>query len=175
MAFSMKLWKVDSEKLVEVDKSRPDREQRLEDWIVNDPMLLDMEILLIGRQVITPYHNNKIDLLAMDGEANLVIIELKRDRTAREVVAQTLDYASWVKSLSYQEIDAIAHDFLGKDLKEAFAVRFGFPIPETVNSSHSMVILASELDDTSERIVIGMIVVNMVLFPLDKVRKLVVS
>jgi hypothetical protein len=111
----------------------------------------------------------------MDGEANLVIIELKRDRTAREVVAQTLDYASWVKSLSYQEIDAIAHDFLGKDLKEAFAVRFGFPIPETVNSSHSMVILASELDDTSERIVIGMIVVNMVLFPLDKVRKLVVS
>ena len=95
----------------------------------------------------------RLILLAMDSEANLIIFELKRDRTPREVIAQTLDYASWVKLLSYQEIDAITHNFLGKNLKDAFIARFGFSIPETVNSSHRMVILASELDDSSERIV----------------------
>ena len=148
----MKLWKVGNDKLAEVSKSMPDREKSLENWIVADPAILGMDVLLIGRQVITSYRD-KIDLLAINSEANLVILELKRDRTPREVVAQTLDYASWVKSLSYQEIDAIAHDFLGKNLKDAFEAHFDSSIPETVNSSHSMVILASELDDSSERIV----------------------
>jgi Holliday junction resolvase-like predicted endonuclease len=152
MAFSMKLWKVGGEKLAEVNKSVLNKEERLEDWIVADPAILGMDVLLIGRQVTTAY-GGEIDLLAMDGEANLVILELKRDRTPRDVVAQTLDYASWVKSLSYQEIDAITHNFLQKNLKDAFESRFGFSIPEIVNSSHSMVILASELDDSSERIV----------------------
>ena len=148
----MKLWKVSGEKLAEVSKSVLNKEERLENWIVANPAILGMDVLLIGQQVITTY-GGEIDLLAMDREANLVILELKRDRTPREVVAQTLDYASWVKPLSYQELDAITHDFLGKNLKDAFEAHFNSPIPETVNSSHSMVILASELDDSSERIV----------------------
>ena len=38
----------------------------------------------------------RIDLLAMDGEGRLIIIELKKDRIPREIVAQVLDYASCV-------------------------------------------------------------------------------
>ncbi len=40
-------------------------------------------------------------MLAMDEEGNIHIIELKKERTPREVVAQTLDYASWVQNLSF--------------------------------------------------------------------------
>jgi hypothetical protein len=82
-----------------------------------------------------------------------VVLELKRDRTPREIVAQALDYASWVKDLSYEQIEIITKDFTGKPLAQVFNEHYGFSIPQTVNSNHSMVILASELDDSSERIV----------------------
>jgi RecB family endonuclease NucS len=35
----------------------------------------------------------------MNHDGELVIIELKRDKTCREVVAQWIDYATWVKNL----------------------------------------------------------------------------
>jgi len=41
-----------------------------------------------------------IDLLCIDESGNLIVVELKRDKTPREVTAQTLDYASWVDSLT---------------------------------------------------------------------------
>ena len=41
----------------------------------------------------------------------LVLIELKRDRTPRDVVAQALDYASWVEELQAEDIAAIYRRF----------------------------------------------------------------
>jgi hypothetical protein len=38
-------------------------------------------------------------------------------------------------------------------LAQAFSENYGFAIPQTVNGNHSLVILASQLDDSSERIV----------------------
>jgi hypothetical protein len=109
-------------------------------------------VLLVGRQVTTT-SGGRIDLLAIDGDANLVVLELKRDKTPREIVAQALDYASWVNDLSYEQIETIAKNFTGMPLPQAFSEHYGFSIPQTVNATHSMVILASELDDSSERIV----------------------
>jgi len=121
-------------------------------WVVKDPGILGIDILLIGRQVTTA-NQGRIDLLAIDDEANLVVLELKRDKTPREIVAQALDYASWANDLSYEQIDAVTKDFVGKPLAQAFNEHYGFSIPQTVNGNHSMIILASELDDSSERIV----------------------
>jgi len=62
-----------------------------------------------------------IDLLCMDSEGTLVIVELKRDKTPREVTAQALDYASWVKTLNAEEIEKIAAAyFKGESLESAF-------------------------------------------------------
>lgn len=55
--------------------------------------------MVVGRQVTTAF-GKLIDLLAVDAEGNLTVVELKRDRTPREVVAQVLDYASWVEVLN---------------------------------------------------------------------------
>ena len=49
--------------------------------------------MLIGRQVRTSF-GGIIDLLAIAPDGSLVLIELKRDKTPREIVAQALDYAS---------------------------------------------------------------------------------
>jgi hypothetical protein len=152
MPFSMTLWQVRGQDLQEVNREALNDEQRLENWVVKDPSILGIDVLLIGRQV-TMVNGGRIDLLAIDSEANLVVLELKRDKTPREIVAQALDYASSVDDLSYEQIEALAKGFTGKPLPQAFSDRYGSSLPQAVNGSQSMIILASELDDSSERIV----------------------
>lgn len=48
----------------------------------------------IGRQVNTNL-GTTIDLLALDGTGDVVVVELKRDRTPRDTLAQALEYASF--------------------------------------------------------------------------------
>jgi RecB family endonuclease NucS len=78
-------------------------EQKLEEMIVSDPRILSNEWMLIGRQELTS-HGGRNDLLAIAPDGSLVLIELKRDQTPREIIAQALDYASWVEEL---EIDLL--------------------------------------------------------------------
>ena len=112
-------------------------------------------LLVIGQQVPTG-HTGGIDLLAIDSDANLIILELKRDRTPRDIVAQTLDYASWVQNLGLSDIQEITSnaDLLdGKSLEDTFREKFGEDLPEFVNQVHRMYIVASALDSATERIV----------------------
>lgn len=82
-----------------------------------------------------------------------VLAKLKRDRTLREIIAQVLDYASWVQSLTAPQIYERAQNYLGRGLASVFSERFGASPPERLNQSHSMVIVASALDPSSQRIV----------------------
>jgi hypothetical protein len=151
MPINMKLWQAKGKDLLEIKCEPLNDEQRLQDWVVKDKSILGIDVLLVGRQVATAT-GGSIDLLAIDAQGNLVVLELKRDKAPHEIVAQTLDHASWVSDLSYEQIDAITKGFAGKPLSQEFSDHFGNAIPKTVNTSHSMVILASELDASSERI-----------------------
>lgn len=148
----MMLWENRAEALVELPKQKLDQEDRLETWIEKDNALLGLDLLIFGRQVRTPF-GGRIDLLGLDQEGDVVIVELKRDKTPREVVAQVLDYASWVTNLSPKEINSLAASYLGDSLANAFKRRFEATLPEAINVNHKMVVVASELDDSSERIV----------------------
>jgi hypothetical protein len=152
MPFEMALWQVEGQNLIVIPAAKLDNEQRLEDWIATDPSILGMEIAIVGRQVQTPF-GGRIDLLGLDREANCVVLELKRSRTPREVVAQLLDYGSWVKDIGYNELDQIAQRWSQKSVAAIFQDVFGENIPETVNENHSLVVVASGLDDSSERII----------------------
>lgn len=152
MSFNMLLWGVESARLVGLEKQRLDNEDRLEEWIAVDSSLLGLNVLIIARQLRTPT-GGRIDLLAIDQQGNLLILELKRDRTPREVVAQALDYASWVSGLLPNQIEDFAREYLEKPLAEAFHERFETYLPEILNNDHQIVIVASVLDDSSERIV----------------------
>lgn len=139
---------------VELSAGALPSEQRLEDMIVAEPRILSSEWMLIGRQVDTG-RGGRIDLLAIAPDGSLVLVELKRDRTPREVVAQALDYASWVGQLDAEGIAAIYARFRPqRSLAVDFADRFGQPLDEeTINDSHQVVIVAATLDASSERIV----------------------
>lgn len=81
MPEEIRLWEVrDQESLAEVSKARLDAEKRIELWIEKDIKVLRPDVMVIGRQVATAY-GKFIDILCMDGSGNLVIVELKRDKT----------------------------------------------------------------------------------------------
>ena len=129
-------------------------EQQLEAMIVREPAILSGEWMLIGRQEPTGL-GGRIDLLAIAPDGSLILIEVKRDRTPREVVAQALDYASWIERLSSERIAQIYHRFTkGGNLDEAFKKHFGADLDEdTLNQSHQIILVAAELDDSTERII----------------------
>jgi hypothetical protein len=129
-------------------------EQLLEDMIENDPRILSEQWMLIGRQEHTPT-GGRIDLLAIAPDASLVLIELKRDKTPRDIVAQALDYATWVQDLKPDRIAQIYRNFSnGKSLDAAFKERFGEDLDEDLlNQTHQIILCASELDAATERIV----------------------
>ena len=144
-----------------IEFSKMENEKRLEDVLGEDISILDPNWLLIGRQVPTDY-GKFIDLLALDREGNLVVIELKRDRTPREVVAQLLDYGSWIKGMGEDDIASIFEKYTSKyspslqeqSLDEAFCNKFSVDeMPDALNESHELVVAAAYLDDSTERII----------------------
>lgn len=147
------IWKVGDQPQL-LSASRLTSEQKLEEMIVRDPRILSSEWMLIGRQEVTS-HGGRIDLLAIAPDGSLVLIELKRDRTPRDIIAQALDYASWVEQLTPEKIAQIFQRFSnGGNLDEAFKARFGAELEEeTLNQSHQIIIVAAELDDATERII----------------------
>ncbi|WP_049240149.1 hypothetical protein [Serratia marcescens] len=129
-------------------------EQLLEKMILSDPTILSDQWMRIGHQENT-LDKGRIDLLAIAPDASLILIELKRDRTPREVVAQALDYASWVDDLTADRLSQIYEKFSGGgNLGEAFKQRFNTELEEdSLNQSHQIIIVAAELDPSTERIV----------------------
>lgn len=129
-------------------------EALLENMIVAQPAILSPEWMIIGRQQETG-HGGRIDLLALAPDGSVILIELKKGRTPREVVAQAIDYAAWAEKLDAQALAQIYGRFKpGGNLATDFQARFGQPLDEeSLNQSHQIVIVAAELDASSERIV----------------------
>jgi len=155
MPEEVRVWQIqEGEKLHELKRSPLDLESRVEAWLEADISILASDLLVIGRQIETDF-GGCIDLLCIDADGDLVIVELKRDKTPREVTAQVLDYASWIEGLSGERIVALADKYLGArgPLDQAFTRRFETELPDALNSDHRMVIVASEIDPGSERII----------------------
>ncbi|MFH1050411.1 MAG: endonuclease NucS domain-containing protein [bacterium] len=152
MPIEVEFWRINDTKVKKVPFSSIETEQRLEDILFNDLSIIKDDILLLGRQVITTY-GKKIDLLAIDEYGKISIIELKKNKTPREVVAQIIDYASWVQELSYKDIIEIYNENNQEPFEKIFEEKFGVQPPEKINQEHDMIIVCSEVDNETERII----------------------
>lgn len=155
MPQKIRLWQISSNNhLIELQPTEPNFETTLEDWLESDISIISDDLLVIGRQVSTDF-GGYIDLLALNSRGDVAIIELKRSKTPREVVAQALDYASWVNDLSRDDILNIANKYLGErgPLERAFRSRFGSELPDVMNDTHQIIVVASSIDPSSERII----------------------
>jgi len=152
----IKLWNIENDKVIQVSQAKLDYENRLEKWLIEDISILSNNLAVVGSQVLTSF-SKKIDILAINSVGELIIIELKRDKTYREVIAQILDYATWIKDLDYDDLNNILNKY-GKsdysDIGEFFTSKFDKDSDEIeFNSDHKMLIVGSEIDDSTIRII----------------------
>ncbi|MCK5928514.1 MAG: DUF91 domain-containing protein [Nocardioides sp.] len=152
MPVEMRMWRIDGNEPKPLTTSVLPAEKDLHEFLKRDPSLLGERLLVIGSEVITPY-GPRLDLLAIDAEGNLNLLELKRDKTPREVVAQVLDYGSWASTLSRDDVIDIATKHLDQPFEAAFEDVFGSAPPDELNGDLRLTIVAAELDASSERIV----------------------
>jgi len=153
MPIEVNFWNVTEDKIKKVEFSPIESEERLETILSKDISILGENYLLVGRQVMSTY-GKYLDLLCINQDGNLTVIELKKHKTPREVVSQVLDYASWVKNLSYDEIKAMCEEHnAGQKFESIFEGKFGITPPEKLNQEHDMLIVASQLDNETERII----------------------
>jgi hypothetical protein len=162
MPLELGVWRIQGGATKEVQAAGMDNEQHLEDILAADISIASPNWIIIGRQVQTSF-NGRVDLLAMDQYGKLIVIELKKDRTPRDVVAQTLDYASWVRTLRTDEVVNIFDKYQERwvspnDRAESFDTAFCHKfrvnkLPEDINDDHELVVVAATLDDSTERIV----------------------
>lgn len=87
--------------------------QHLQEWISKNTDILGENLLIIQKE-FSGFDDTKerLDLLAIDENGNLVIIENKLDDSGRDVVWQALKYASYCSSLTKNDIKDIFQKYL---------------------------------------------------------------
>lgn len=90
--------------------------QHLQEWIANKPEALGEELLIIQKE-FDGFNdtNERLDLLALDKDGNLVIIENKLDDTGKDVTWQAIKYASYCSTLEKENIVNIYQSYLDKN------------------------------------------------------------
>lgn len=126
----------------------------LEDWLESNPdgIVEDGRIVIIGRQVMTNF-GGYIDLLGLDRQGDVVVVELKRDKTPREAIAQSLEYTSFTERLDTAQLEAILSSYLNDEslsLAEYHREYFGLASDEAIafNKDQRIVIVGQHV--TSE-------------------------
>ena len=151
MTIQQSIWTLDGKKL---DITTLNNEKELEDLLSLNIAMLNEDWLLIGRQVSVA--GGYIDLLCIDRGASLIVIELKKDLTPREVAAQAIDYASCVSEWHIEDIAQVYLKYSNNTgtLNEAFKDKFNTVLEaENINTEVSIVIVASKMDNSTERII----------------------
>ena len=90
----------------------------LQEWIRKNPSCIG-DLMIIQREFYTDAsRGNRVDLLALDRRGNLVVIENKRERSERTVLAQAVEYAAKVSKVDNAQILAMYADYVAKHKRD---------------------------------------------------------
>jgi len=157
MASEIRSWQILEGKPVPVQSSLPASGRReredLEAWIRSDPTILGDDVLIIGEQIQTV--SGPLDFLAVDGRGNIVVVELKRDKLARDALSQAIDYASDVSQWDNDRFREICLAYTKQSFEDAFQQRFqDNPVEElTINQTQRILLVGFSLDDALGRMI----------------------
>lgn len=87
----------------------------LQEWLANQPDALGEELLIIQKEFDGfDATRERLDLLALDKDGNLVVIENKLDDSGRDVTWQALKYTAYVSGLTKTQIVDIYQQYLDR-------------------------------------------------------------
>lgn len=90
----------------------------IQEWIEKTPEILGEELLIISKELELP-SRKRLDLLAVDKEASLIIIELKRDESGSDVEWQAIRYTSYCSNFLPDDIYQHFANYLKSDEDDA--------------------------------------------------------
>ena len=127
--------------------------EHLQEWIANNPSCLNEELLIIQKE-FDGFNDTseRLDLLAIDKQGNLVVIENKLDDTGRDVTWQVLKYSSYCSTLNASQIISIFSQYLVKtgsaetaeELLEEFLETEDFKEKLNIGNSQRIMMIAGE-------------------------------
>lgn len=115
----------------------------LQEWVASNSEALGERLLIIQKEFSGfPETYERLDLLALDKNGNLVIIENKLDDSGRDVTWQALKYASYCSTLKKDDIRSIYQSYLNASGINANA---GDKIAEFLETDFSDVLLNASM------------------------------
>ncbi|MHA6281108.1 endonuclease NucS domain-containing protein [Salinimicrobium sp. CAU 1759] len=157
MATEIKTWEIIEGKLKSVESSLANNNRKekehLEEWIKTNPSILGDNIQIIGQQVRTK--SGPLDYLGIDSKGNTVIIELKRERLPREVIAQAIDYASDVASWEIDKLSEICLQQTGQNLEDLITETFeNIDLEDlTINLNQRILLVGFGIEESLNRMI----------------------
>ena len=153
----MEVYRIDADDLFQLREQELDSEQSLENYLIRSDgaEIGGVEVLYIDQQG-SPGEGGVFDLVGLDRQGNIVIIELKRGRSPRDIVAQALEYAASIRHESYDQLEARYQEFT--DLNEAslqtkhaaFFEREGDPLSKReYNTDQRLLLVGGDFSDLS--------------------------
>ncbi|MEX0596108.1 MAG: hypothetical protein WD512_06360, partial [Candidatus Paceibacterota bacterium] len=127
--------------------------ENLQEWIANNPSCLNEDLLIIQKE-FNGFNDTseRLDLLALDKQGNLVVIENKLDDTGRDVTWQVLKYSSYCSTLNASQIVSIYNQYLHKtgstdtaeELLEEFLETEDYKEKLNIGNSQRIMMIAGE-------------------------------
>ena len=157
MATEIKTWEITDGELNPIQTTLAENNRKetehLEKWIKTKPEILGTDILIIGEQVYTK--SGPLDFLAIDNNGNIVIVELKRDKLARLVLAQAIDYASDLSTWDIDKLSEICMSFTGNSLEEHISANFeNIEIDDlTINQTQRLLLVGFSIEEPLNRMI----------------------
>ena len=102
-----------SEAMTEVEFAQLGFQERrdIQEWVADNPGILGEDLLIIGKEFSGfDRTNERLDLLAVDGDGKLVVIELKRDDSGADAHWQAIKYASYLSRVDAERIIGMLAD-----------------------------------------------------------------
>jgi len=157
MTTEIKVWQIINGNLEPIEASMADAGRReaddLEKWIKTNPIILGDDILIIGEQVQTK--SGPADFLGIDKSGNIVIIELKRDKLPREVLAQAFDYASDIASWDKNKLSEVCTKYIEQSLEDYLNENFEEIDLEdlTINQTQRILLVGFSVEESLQRMI----------------------
>ncbi len=157
MATEINTWQIVDGKLTQVSSSLADNGRKekddLEQWIKSNPEILGNDIAIIGEQVYTK--SGPLDFLGIDRSGNTVIVELKRNKLPREVLAQAIDYASDISSYEPDQLNEICLAFTKQTLGDYLTEKFSDTNFEEVviNQAQRLLLVGFSIEEPLHRMI----------------------
>ena len=129
--------------------------QHIEEWLRKNPEIMGEELLIIGHEYDDFENNERIDLLAIDKEGNLVVIEVKRDNSGISVDFQALKYVSYMSRRTLKEIIEIYSKYIDdnslqldpiQEIMEFLNVDDESLLNDMINNTQRIIIIGKEFD-----------------------------